>query len=217
MRRRFHTTIFLLVFAECIRRTSALMNYLPTYRSTDDFVFEIVEWSDITYNPSYFRIVKRINLQPLYKTVEILTSLVSKYNHTCLDKGESSDNHPSHNRFFKIPGTALTVSSGLRLCKNLGMKLLELRSKEDVSEFIANVQGDDFVSPAAAYYNTELRTYVFFSDDQPLKLFPAINLTPNGGSVQDFDYWDSYNTYYGQYLFKGAHVFLPICSIFYAI
>ena len=87
------------------------------------------------------------------------------------------------------------------------MHLLELRSKRDVSEFISEIRVDNFISPAAAYYNTELRTYVFFSDDQPLKSFQAINLTPNGGRVEDFDYWDSYNTYYGQYTIIGAHVF----------
>ena len=159
--------------------------------------------------------MKRIDLQPLYQTVNVLSSLVSRYNETCHETGRHSSNSSRHDQFLRIPGERMTVFKGLKTCKSLGIQLLELRSKEDVSEFLSQTPRKDFESPAAGYYNTALRTYVFFSDNLPLKEFSAIKLTPTGSHVADYDIFDSYETYFTRYLIRGTHIslqFVPSSS-----
>ena len=95
------------------------------------------------------------------------------------------------------------------------MQPLELRSKKDVSKFLSQTPKKDFESPAAGYYNRALRTYVFFSDNLPLKEFSAIKLTSTGSHVADYDRYDSCETYFTRYLIRGTHIslqFVPSSS-----
>ena len=113
----------------------------------------------------------------------------------------------TQSRLLKVAGSKMSTTDGLKICKDLGMKLIELRSKRDVSDVLNELKDVDIITPSASYYNTDLRTYVFFIDDLPLMDHSAIQLTSSGYKIDYFDSYDCYQTYYGQYAIEGLHVF----------
>ena len=62
-----------------------------------------------------------------------------------------------------------TVMDGVSTCKKLGLKLIELRKKEEVSRFLEEVEDDVEDTPAAVFYEQRTRSFVFFSDHLPIK------------------------------------------------
>ena len=73
---RTDAPLTVIIIAGSIRNTKAIQNRRIIYQSTSDFIFEIDQQENILYNPVFSRIVKRIDLQPLYQTVNVLSSLV---------------------------------------------------------------------------------------------------------------------------------------------
>ena len=119
MRLQTSTPLAVIIIVGSVRDTKAIQDRRITYQSTNDFIFEVDEQENILYNPSFSRIVKRIDLQPLYKTVNVLSSLISRYNETCYETGRHSTNSSLHNNFQRIPGVRMTVFKGLKTCRSL--------------------------------------------------------------------------------------------------
>ena len=71
--------------------------------------------------------------------------------------------------FIRVPGNGVTINEGIKVCKDLRMKLLELRSNSDVSDLLESVEKDNFETSASMYYDKKLRAYVYFSDGQAVK------------------------------------------------
>ena len=88
------------------------------------------------------------------------------------------------------------------------MKLLELRTHKDVSRFLAEYDGRISQTPASIFYDQRTRSFVFASDNLPIKDNTAITKTPDGYDVSTYDTWDSYRTYFGRYVIEGAQIFL---------
>ena len=180
----------------------------PSYHITQDFISRAYPRDDMIYNPEYAQIVKRISLSPLNEASKLLSNLVGRYNETCMGLEERRRNYSSREYFTRIPGKETTATQAMVTCKKLGMKLLELRTNKDVSRFLGQLEGELNQTPASIFYDQRTRSFVFASDNLPIKDNTAIKKTPDGYDVSTYDNWDSYRTYFGRYTFIGAQIFL---------
>ena len=121
---------------------------------------------------------------------------------------ERRKNYSSIEYFTQIPAKEATATQAMVTCRKLGMKLLELRTHKDVSRFLAEYDGGVSQTPASIFYDQRTRSFVFASDNLPIKDHTAITKTPVGYDVSTYDTWDSYRTYFGRYVMEGAQIFL---------
>ena len=184
----------------------------PTYHITRDFIFQSTPRHDLIYNPEYLEIVKRINLQPLISATDVLRQLITRYNNTCDKMDREWAESSRSNRFTRITAKGATVMEGVSTCKKLGLKLLELRTREEVSRFLKEINGGTKVTPAAIFYENKLRSFVFFSDRLPVEKESVIKKTLHGYDVGAYDTWDSYSNHFGKYLVDGAQIYLDFAS-----
>ena len=152
--------------------------------------------------------VKRISLAHLNRVSDVLVKLLNRYNDTCSSLNQSSQNLTKPEYFIRIPAKEATTSEAISTCKKLGMKLMELRTNADVSNFLAEVDDQIKHTPASIFYDRRTRAFVFASDNLPLRDNTAIRTTPDGYRVEAYDAWDSYQTYFGRYTIVGAQLFL---------
>ena len=133
------TTIALSLIIPMIVSGVAKFTPRTTYKATDDFIFESTLRSDILYNPSYLQVVKKIDLNPLNRSITAIKDLLSAFNNSCLQPRNDDSQPNSETRIIRIQGNAITIADGSHLCQNLGngYKLLELHRKEDVTQFIS--------------------------------------------------------------------------------
>ena len=179
----------------------------PTYRITRDFIFQSTPHHGLIYNPEYFEIVKRINLQPLTHATDVLHQLVGRYGNTCGTMDEDRYNTSRKSNFIRIPSKGATVMEGVSMCKKLGLRLVELRTREHVSQFLKEIGNSKEDTPAAIFYEQKIRSFVFFSDHLPVKENSAILNTHNGYKISAYDTWDSYLNHFGKYVVDGAQIF----------
>ena len=185
---------------------------MVTYQVTRDFIFQSRVRRDLTYNPEYVDIAKKVDLKPLAQIAGVLEELLGRYNNTCGYIEDTKRNSSMEGHFVHVPGPNMTVMKGIETCKRLDMKLLELRTEEDVSKFISEKNPQTHVTPAAIYYDKRLRTFVFFSDKLKVKDSPMIQWTMEGYHIQSFSGWASYGAYFGKYMLKGGQIFLDFAT-----
>ena len=124
----------------------------PTYRITRDFIFQSTPHRGLIYNPKHFEIVKQVNLQPLTQATDVLHKLVKRYDNTCERMDENRYNTSRKRNFIRIPSNGATVMEGVNMCKKLGLRLVELRTREDVSQFLKEIKNGKEDTPAAIFY-----------------------------------------------------------------
>ena len=54
-----------------------------SYKASKDFIYHSTLRSDILYNPRYIQIAKKIDLDPLSKSIIAIKDLLSAYNRSC--------------------------------------------------------------------------------------------------------------------------------------
>ena len=94
-----------------------------TLQVTKDFVFQSQARRDLTYNPEFVDIVKKVDLQPLAQISGVLEELLDRYNQTCADMEDSNRNESQAEHFVRVPGPKWTVMKGIETCKRWNMKL----------------------------------------------------------------------------------------------
>ena len=141
-----------------------------TFQVTQDFVFQSIPLKDLVYNPEHAVIVKSIDLSPLSQAINILQDLIDRYNKTCTSSKEKDTIEANNGRFTGLPGRDMTVIKGIDMCKQLGMKLIELRTNADVSDFLSEVVPNSNLTPAGVFYDPRQRSFAFSSDEQPDQL-----------------------------------------------
>ena len=179
----------------------------PTYRITRDFIFQSTPHHGLIYNPEYFEIVKQVDLQPLTRATDVLHELVKRYDNTCERMDENRYNTSRKRNFIRIPSNGATVMKVVSMCKKLGLRLVELRTREDVSQFLKEIGDGKEDTPAAIFYEQKIRSFVFFSDHLPVKENSVIRSTHNGYKISAYDTWDSYLNHFGKYIVDGAQIF----------
>ena len=183
-----------------------------SFQVTKDFIFESQPRRDLIYNPEFIKIVQRVDLGTLGQNIDVLSSLMNEYNRTCDYFAEVRLNANKAKHFVYIPTQGATLMEGVDTCKRLGMKLLELRTKEHVSNFLSEVRGDIPATPAAVFYDKRTRSFAFFSDQQQIKDNTAVLWTQHGHHVKSYDRYDSYSIYFGKYILRGAQIYMDFCS-----
>ena len=186
------------VVCHCLYGAKGLEEAVPTYRITRDFIFRSTPHHGLIYNPEYFEIVKQINIQPLIRAIDVLHKLVGRYDNTCGRMDQDRYNSSHENDFVRIPSNGATVMEGVSMCKKLGLRLVELRTREDVSQFLKEIGNSKEDTPAAIFYEQKIRSFFFFSDHLPVKGYSAILSTHNGYKISAYDTWDSYLNHFGK-------------------
>ena len=183
-----------------------------SFQVTEDFIFESQSRQDLIYNPEFVEIVKRIDLSPLVQITEVLSDLMDQYNRTCDHFDEIRQNISKAKHFVHIPAHQATLMEAVDTCRGLGMKLLELRTNQDVSNFLSEVKKEITTSPAAVFYDERTRSFSFFSDQQSIKDNTVVLWTPYGHHISSYDRYDSYSTYFGRYILKGAQIYMDFAA-----
>ena len=182
------------------------------YRATNDFVFQSTSRTDILYNPRYMTVAKRISLKPLSRAVEAVENLLAVYNKTCTALRKDHKDPKNRRRFIKIPGRKMTATKGIEMCKKLGrgFKLLELKRKSDVTQFLSEIEEDTLTVPAGIYYDIRQHAFVYFSSHHPVKQDSAVRFFRYGDTIESYDAWDSYKDYFGQYQVREAQIHMNV-------
>ena len=157
-----------------------------SYRVTQDFIFQSTPNHDLLYNPEVIQIVKKIDLTLLSEVTNLLLQLLRRYESGCDQVDELNYNITQSSSFVKVPEPGISVIKAVNVCKQMGMKLIELRTHWDVSRFISEVQPDITSTPAAIFYDKRIQSFVFFSDGIPVIDNSVIQWTPEGYNIDDY-------------------------------
>ena len=188
-------------------RAKGLEETGPTYRITRDFIFRSTPHHSLIYNPEYFEIVKQVNLQPFTRAPEVLHKLVGICDNTCGRMDQDGYNTSHESNFVRIPSNGATVLEGVSMCRKLGLQSIELRTREDVSQFLKEIGNSKEDTPAPIFYEQKIRSFVFFSDHLPVKGNSAILSTHKVYEISAYDTWDSYLNHFGKYVVEDAQMF----------
>ena len=182
------------------------------YRATNDFIYQSIIRPDVLYNPRYMTVAKRISLKPLSQAVDAVKNLLAVYNKICTVLRKDEEDPKNKRRFIKIPGRNMTVTKGIEMCKRLGrnFKLLELKRRSDVTQFLSEIKEDAVTTPAGIYYDLRQHAFVYFSSHHPVKRDSAIHFFRHGGTIESYDKWDSYKDYFGQYQIRDAQIHINV-------
>ena len=183
-----------------------------SYKATTDYVFQSTLRPDVLYNPRYLEVVKKIDLSPLARSVALIWDLLRSFNESCHETRLWLSAQSNKPRIVRVPGKKLSVTDGVHLCNNFGegYKLLELRRKEDVTALMSHAPEGRHSTPAAIFYDLRQHKFVYLSSHRPVTRKSAINKFEHGDTIDSYDYWDSYQDYFGQYIIDNSQVYINV-------